>query len=67
MTDPNKGFKEKTCPDILDFSDHTDQQIAPPWEPFWSCPNFASEECEGDCNNCDSTKDEIDLLCEAKW
>ena len=54
--DPNKEFR-----------DCTGQTIEPPWEPFWDCISFATDDCVGDCDNCDAPMDEIALLCEAKW
>ena len=53
LVNPNELFNDKT--------------LAPPWEPFWDCISFATDDCPKDCDNCDAPKDEIDLLCEAKW
>ena len=53
MVNPNQSFSEK----------ETDA----PWEPFFDCISFATEDCEGDCEHCDAPKDEIEYLCETKW
>ena len=63
--DPNTLFKGDDL--------HPGQQVAPPWDPFWDCRNFAESNCTGDCDNChlydayEGPADVIDLLCEAKW
>ena len=49
------------------FKGHPFETLAPPWEPFWDCVSFATDECPKDCDHCDAPKDEIELLCEAKW
>lgn len=52
MNDPNKEFKKKPDPQ----SDY-----------FYDCISFDTDACEGVCECCDAPKDEIELLCEAKW
>lgn len=59
IVDPNTMFKGN--------DKHPGQRVAPPWEPFWDCISFTTDECEGNCECCDAPKDEIELLCEAKW
>jgi hypothetical protein len=38
--DLNKAFRN--CPG---------QTLDPPWEPFWDCRNFATENCTGNCED----------------
>lgn len=65
LPNPNKMFKGKDL--------HPGQQIEAPWEPFWNCRAFATDNCNGQCGDChlydidEGPSDEIELLCEAKW
>ena len=42
------------------FKDHPGAKFDPPWEAFWDCRLFATDECLKDCNKCDKGKANID-------
>jgi len=48
----------RPAPDNNLFKDHPGAEFAPPWEAFWNCANFASDDCPKDCNHCDSSKED---------
>ena len=35
------------------FKDHPGATFEPPWEAFWDCPLFATDECPKNCDKCD--------------
>jgi hypothetical protein len=52
MTNPNKAFESKKEKPVFYCE---------------NCISFGTDLCEKDCDVCDAPKDEIELLCEAKW
>ena len=44
------------------FRDHPGATLEPPWEPFWSCNSFATDNCHGVCETCADRDDEMELI-----
>lgn len=42
----------RPVPDSNLFKDHPGATFAPPWEAFWDCPVFASDDCPKNCEKC---------------